>query len=367
MTTPTRLAQYVQPNLPEARVAHQWARISYARRSTGWQIPTRLPAFALALIAACAIAVVFYKYGSRPSSPIAGILVESGKVGVQSLTLPDGSHIELTDDARLQVNELGATRVQMTLLGGHAQFRVAHEPRRAFVVVAGRYEVSVVGTQFTVTVASGATSAPVAVHVDQGKVTVRERSSAHDARTLSAGESWSDGSADSSESPTNDIGANQASNPRASLPASNSTEPSNDVSATPVTPVNAASAANQSPKELFELAETLRLGSKYRESADTFNKLRRKYRSDPRAGLSAFELGLIRMDIFGDVAGSIEALRDAIQLSPNATFHEDAQARIVQLYQRQGNLGACRTAKAEYLTRFPRGAASKVVNQLCEH
>ena len=70
------------------------------------------------------------------------------------------------------------------------------------------------------------------------------------------------------------------------------------------------------------------------------------------------------MDIFGDASGSIEAFRDAIKLSPSAPFREDAEARLVQLYHRQGDR-RCQSAKAQYLEHYPNGAASKVVSRLC--
>ena len=135
----------------------------------------------------------------------------------------------------------------------------------------------------------------------------------------------------------------------------------------PVASTTMAPVQNPGAKELFESAEIYRLGGRLRESAETLDKLRHIYRSDKRAGLAAFELGRLRMDSFGDLAGAVEAFNDAIRLSPNMSFREDAQARLVQLYDRQGNRAACGNSKADYLRRYPSGAASKVVNQLCEH
>ena len=125
--------------------------------------------------------------------------------------------------------------------------------------------------------------------------------------------------------------------------------------------------ANAGPKDLFELAEIARINGKLRDCASALNKLRRNYRNDSRAGLASFELGRLRVDSFGDLSGGADALRDAIQLSPNAPFREDAQARLVQLYERQGQIDQCRSAKQAYLARYPNGAASKVISQSCDH
>ena len=374
MNTPQHLAHYVQPNLPEARIAHQWAKIAdYSYRQNKYR--TRLvPAFALALFVCCVVAVGWKWMRMASPSTLSGTVVESGTAGTQSLTLPDGSQVELSPSSRLVIDEYSGARVQLTLQKGRVAFEVTHQSRRPFNIDAAGLDITVIGTRFSVSLVPD--SQQVTVQVDKGKVKVRNRLSPPDDRVLAAGQSWTssvvvgptlgaptsvDASAQSDE-PTSNIAAPEMSSNSELAPSG-----VNRAAAGTSLTAGVAKSSSESSKELFELAEMARINGKLRDSADALNKLRRTYRSDPRAGLAAFELGRMRMDIFGDVSGSIDALRDAIHLSPGASFREDAESRLVQLYNRQGNFVACQAAKSEYLNHFPRGAANKVVSRLCEH
>ena len=370
MNTPQRLAQYVQPNLPEARIAHQWAKISNASYRQSRYRTQLVPVFAVSL-ALCVLAIGGWKW-LHMASPTAlnGTAVESGASGTQSVTLPDGSHVELSPSSRLVIDEYSQARVLLTLEKGKAAFQVAHQTRRPFDIHAADVDVSVIGTRFVVALGQATAPSTVTVQVEQGKVTVRNRGASPDDRILAAGQSWTSGSDSSSAPPKSpdvatppDEHASEPPGPETASPA----ESSGAAHPAPGSMATAVKSSSESPKELFELAEMSRINGKLRDSADALNRLRRTYRSDPRAGLAAFELGRMRMDIFGDLSGSVDALRDAIQLSPSASFREDAESRLVQLYNRQGNFTACQAAKSEYLNHFPHGAANKVVSRLCEH
>jgi len=70
-------------------------------------------------------------------------------VGPESMTLPDGSVVELKDGAQVKVDFSDAIRT-VTLANGTAYFHVAKNPQRPFVVSAGGMAVRAVGTAFTV-------------------------------------------------------------------------------------------------------------------------------------------------------------------------------------------------------------------------
>jgi transmembrane sensor len=65
------------------------------------------------------------------------------------ISLPDGSAVSLNTDTKIRVVYSGADR-RVELLRGEAQFEVAHEPDRPFIVTANRTHVSVLGTAFVV-------------------------------------------------------------------------------------------------------------------------------------------------------------------------------------------------------------------------
>jgi transmembrane sensor len=281
------------------------------------------------------------------------------------MILPDGSRVELAADSRMTIDEYSDAKVQLSLSQGHAQLEVAHQLKRPFVVEAADYEIRVVGTRFTVKVATIANQPVVNVDVQQGKVRVRDRRSPQeDVSVLVAGQSWTSGRAvtpAAANATADALGPDE----RGAADPSPSTLPGNDTSVE-VDPPSTGDFAKIGPRELLQKAEQQRIRGKLRDSADLLNRLRSNYRSDPRASLAAFELGRMRMDTFGDLNGSVEALRDAIALNPSATFREDAESRLVQIYYRQGNLDKCRAAKNAYLKRFPSGAASGVVSRLCD-
>jgi len=81
--------------------------------------------------------------------------------------LPDGSRVELNQDAELQVDFTGDLR-RVRLVSGEAYFAVAHDPRRPFVVEGRGVLVRAVGTAFNVKL----NIASIEVLVTEGRVAV---------------------------------------------------------------------------------------------------------------------------------------------------------------------------------------------------
>lgn len=86
----------------------------------------------------------------------------------RSVTLADGTVVELNTRTRIQVRYTGAQR-DVTLLGGEAMFSVTHDASRPFVVDAGAGRVTVTGTRFDVR----RVAQSVAVAVESGSVKVQ--------------------------------------------------------------------------------------------------------------------------------------------------------------------------------------------------
>ena len=88
------------------------------------------------------------------------------RIGEQnSITLVDGSVIQLNTDSHIQVNYEKNQR-SIVLMAGEAHFEVAKDPSRPFVVKAGDGMVRAVGTAFTVRINPEA----LKVIVTEGKV-----------------------------------------------------------------------------------------------------------------------------------------------------------------------------------------------------
>ncbi len=84
------------------------------------------------------------------------------------VTLADGSSISLNTNTRVRVSYSAAQR-RVQLLQGEAQFDVAHDTGRPFIVTAGEATVRAVGTAFIVRLRS---SQSVDVLVSQGRVAI---------------------------------------------------------------------------------------------------------------------------------------------------------------------------------------------------
>jgi transmembrane sensor len=113
------------------------------RRSRHW--------WSLSLAAAAAVALGFaawWRSGSGNSKTFS--LVASTEVGgLRTLTLPDGSTVQINTDTAVEMS-FSATRRQVRLDRGEAHFNVAKDAARPFVVAAGSVAVRAVGTAFNV-------------------------------------------------------------------------------------------------------------------------------------------------------------------------------------------------------------------------
>ena len=102
--------------------------------------------------------------------------------GAQTVTLADGSTVELADNARVMVPGDGARAARV--VAGQALFRVAHDPSAPFTVTTANAEVAVLGTTFTVE----ATDVETEVVLVEGRVRLAPRAKPALAVTLAPGQ-----------------------------------------------------------------------------------------------------------------------------------------------------------------------------------
>jgi tetratricopeptide (TPR) repeat protein len=366
------LATYLQPALDEARLARQYARVVEASRISPVRSSFRFAIPVLAL----ALGVVVWLVAHRTSSSGAtadGTVVEVGSHAGEALTLRDGTRIVLAENTKLTLTEVHQDRVRLDVASGGIDLDVTHVPGRSFVVVAAHYTVTVVGTRFEVTYIEEAPRR-LAVRVTRGRVKV-EDDRGGEGHYLEAGQTWS-----AELEPRGAVTPNALPLPPAvpaipSAPATEALTPAapsapsasagERLAATPRPHTDALPAGAESAKDLLVRAQAARAAGNPREAAALLDTLRRKHRSDSRAGLAAFELGRVRLDALKDPGGAVEAFDDAIAIAPNAPFRDDAEARRVQAIEATGNVARCVEARQGYLDRFPLGLHGAEVRRRC--
>jgi transmembrane sensor len=126
-------------------------------------------ALSTAGLAAVAVAASLYLFGPTFLGQSGEFTADYGSaIGeVKAVALPDGSDVRLNTRSRIAVSYARAARV-VHLTEGEAFFEVAHDPKKPFVVYAGKYAVKAVGTAFSVQLLPGG----VELNVTEGRVEV---------------------------------------------------------------------------------------------------------------------------------------------------------------------------------------------------
>lgn len=364
------LAEDIHPRLDAARLARQWSAVS-----TGLVVrPRRTLYFAAIMPAALVAMVLAIVLVARPWRAPPNVVAGSTP---DSLQLPDGSKATLSRGAEVVVEAATRQRVHLILGAGSVDLDVTHVEGRPFVITAAGHDVTVLGTAFSVRLEPRDGHRTLSVEVTRGRVAITGPTGRH---VLDAGQSWSsrvdgvladDGGSTTAAAASSEASAVSpplaASNPLAASPPSSIGEidgvepPAIDPSARAVVP-----APVEGPRELLARATEARTSGRPRDAAIALDTLRKRYRSDARAGLAAFELGRVRMDALNDPAGASEAFADAIALAPSAPFREDAEARRVEALDALPDRARCERVRDAYLSRYPAGLHARQVIQRCK-
>jgi transmembrane sensor len=100
---------------------------------------------AAALIVLSAIGIGAAQYLSKPD----GTTYATGVGGHKTVTLPDGTRIELNTDTSLRIALKGDQR-KVVLDKGEAFFHVTHNGARPFMVMVGNHRITDIGTEFVI-------------------------------------------------------------------------------------------------------------------------------------------------------------------------------------------------------------------------
>jgi TolA-binding protein len=347
-----RLAQYITLDLEEARLSRQYAAIT---PRLGHRRPHARAL--LVLVPILAAAVIFFLAREHRQSPTvapAEIARLETQGQSQSLTLEDGSRIEVASSSALVLRDVRVDEVSLVLERGSVECEVTKNPKRHFVVIAADYEVRVVGTRFKVELTDRDGERGLVVGVSRGVVEIAKDGRA--TRQIAAGETFSA-----------QLGEGHASRPE----PPKETQPEPAVKSTPsesagAKSVVAKSAPAESAKQLFDRAMRARAAGRVAEAREALQALRVRYPNDPRASLAAFEIARLELDTKGDPKNASKLLDDAIRSAPSGSpLKEDAEARRIEALERAGDTKACRAAKKAFLASYPESIHRSRVLSAC--
>jgi hypothetical protein len=343
-----RLSPHFRSQADEVRVARVWAavdhRLQRQRRLRPWLRGLRGALYVAA--ATAAMLLIYFRSEPARTPRVVSALP-------QLLELPDGSRVEHAPEDRIGIEAVTATRVELRMTRGRARFRVAPNHERSFLTHAAGYTIRVVGTEFVVDLGP----AGLRVEVSRGVVEVR-RDQGADVWRVRAGETWS-----------SSLPAPEVPKPLASAAPATPVEPPRSAEpqaphATHTESVRASHGHGQNVEAaaLFQRAQDARAAGSSAETARLLDELLRRFPSDARAGLAAFQLGRLRLDS-GDAKGALEAL-DRAQ-NAGSSFQEQVAARRVQALEQLGDTAACRSARTAFLRDYPGGSFAEVVRRRC--
>jgi transmembrane sensor len=357
------LASHLSSRVGENSVQRIWRGV---RRRRGERSRARLvwrAAFAGALFAAALVIGVLSLRPPQPGTSVAAasagpLLSRTGTaLGVlgaaqaSSTALSDGSSIELTPGARLEVLENTAKTFASVLRSGQATFSVRPGGRRRWTIEAGLATVEVIGTGFSVTRSAGR----VDIRVQHGIVLVRSDFIPDRVQRLTAGESLSV-LAPVSVAPVAAVGPVQTAEAAVSaqqLPASSASD-------APVKPATL--------EQLLDDANEHRRRGDVRGAEAALHRALAEHGSEPRGALAAFSLGKLLMDAEGRPADAARAFQRCLALYPSSALGEDALYRLADAQARSGDLPAAATTAREYRSRYPAGRhAGELKQWLGEH
>jgi TolA-binding protein len=358
------------------------------RASAGAQRPTwvRLAPWAFAVTALCA--VVVWVAVPRSASPVERWLVAEELR--KPMQLDDGSTIALGPGGRGRLLADSAT-VRFDLHQGRADFDVNPARKRSWTISAGKNEVRVVGTRFSV---SYGPDEAFDVRVERGIVAVRvpDRNASVELR---AGDHFEGG-------PGRMQVANEALGPRPPAaapepgpnvpaptgPAAQAPAPSSVGSTAPAAKATTAEwqaryregkyavalglaraagvpgrLGELTPDALAELAEAARLGGDPELAARALTTLLRRFPSAPEAREAKFSLGRVQASR-GDSASAVVAFESYLESGASVRYANEALGRLMELYSARGDAELARGIARRYLERAPNGPYRRLARSL---
>jgi len=355
------------------------------RKPRLWPVYRVVPIFATAL--ALALVVGWFAFRQGPPEVEQTLVLSNTR---EPFRFEDGSTIALGPQGRGRLVVESAV-VRFELQTGRASFDVTPGQRRTWLITAGKNEVKVVGTRFSV---SYSPSQAFEVEVERGVVSVRvpERSASVELRAgdhlrgspgrMEVAHGTTDGPSATSEARVAEEGERPglealpaASAPRLDRPS----EPTVDAewqrlyrsgkyaeSLARLRTNGIADRLNELPaRTLAEVADAARLGGDPDLAVRALNALMRRFPRSPEARDVKFLLGRVHA-LRGDSAAAISAFEAYLGPGGSRQYEIEAVGRLMELYSARGNDDRARAMARRYLESAPDGPYRRLARSLVQ-
>jgi len=368
---------------PEAWQARQLARFRDALAEKPARPLFFRRALPIAAVLALAGVLVWMTLREQPAEVVERWLVAAEQE--QPFRFDDGSNIALGPRGRGRL-VADAASVRFDLHGGHASFDVTPGQRRTWTITAGKNEVRVVGTRFSV---SYAASEAFEVDVERGIVSVRvpERSASIE---LKAGDHLrgrpghlevAHGTAKAlSPAPTNADRATEPEPQGTTAHAARRVPPGETTAnaewrdryregkyAESLALLRASGAANRLDElpasTLTVVADIARLGGDPDLAVRALTVLMRRFPRAPEARDGKFLLGRVHA-LRGDRAAAIAAFESYLEPDGSTQYANEAVGRLMELYSGRGADDRARAMARRYLENAPDGPYRRLARSL---
>ncbi len=389
---------------PEIALRVQRAKVLEAMHRGGrplgkvrWELAAGL------LATAIAVAAVFVWRGRAETSTaslrggselVASSTVTTGE-RAETIDFSDGSRVLLEPRAAARVVRLDPQHTELALKSGRLEASVKHRDGASWTIVAGPYEVHVVGTRFTVDWQQASHTFRVAV--TEGRVRVTGGELGAGALQLDPGQQWerrpppappplvasadaeADAEAEAEAGP--ELALEPAPSPAAPSaietprsPRASATPPSTDPPPTIAELTKsgkyrdavALAEAQGFERVLTELSEgdLLGLGNAARYTSQrgrarqAMLAVRDRFPGRPAAGLAALYLARISEQLDRDPKAAARWLRVFLAESPTGSLAADARASLMSILLASGDTGGATAVARDYLRFHPTGAVA---------
>ena len=310
-----------------------------------------LPIAAAVVLAATAVVGVVALRRQRSVDGRAANVASSAAIAENQpeMKFADGSQATLLHGAKVQIEVQREDETRLTQSSGEVRYEVKHDPLRRFIVRAGRVEVRVRGTGFTISYGDGKS---IEVQVAHGAVEVDDGARVH---SLSTGQALRIPTAAST------IGGDPAG---FDVP---SVAPSSTTSALAAGALSTAKKAEPAAtvEALLAQADAARAAGRLSEAAEALERMIALHPGDGRVASALFTLGRVQRKR-GLSSAAAQAFARCWKLAPAGSLAEDARAEEALAWSAAGDTERARTAAKRYLALHPTGTSASRMRTLSE-